>query len=341
MAASGPLQEPKRDHMARSDLLINLVKAGTSGDETLFRKTVELLIAEERGKSHGVLADRLAEAAQTPRHNGYTAQEAKPFSPSLVHDLFFEILPKRALEDLVLSEDVLTACREVVEEQHRHDLLRSYNLQPRNRMLLVGEPGNGKTSLTEGLAHALMVPLVVVRYDGLIASYLGETASRLGKLFDYVRTRACVLFFDEFDTIGKERGDVHETGEIKRVVSSLLLQIDDLPSYVVVVTATNHPELLDRAVWRRFQLRLELPPPSPKGIEAYFTAIERRLKFSLELSAKTLAEKLQGASFSELEDFVSDVSRRYVLAQPEANIRKIVQQRLAQWQNRFKPKQTS
>src|SRR3712207_6872521 len=95
----------------------------------------------------------------------------------------------------------------------------------------------------------------------MIGSYLGETAGRLKRVFEYARTTPCVLFFDEFDTIGKERGDVHETGEIKRVVSSLLLQIDALPSYVTVVVASNHPELLDRAVWRRFQLRLYLPPP--------------------------------------------------------------------------------
>ena len=101
-----------------------------------------------------------------------------------------------------------------------------------------------------------------MRYESVIASYLGETAVRLSRLFDQVRTRRCVLFFDEFDVVGKERRDVHETGEIKRVVSSLLLQIDDLPSHVVVVTATNHPELLDRAVWRRFQLRLNLPAPT-------------------------------------------------------------------------------
>ena len=92
-----------------------------------------------------------------------------------------------------------------------------------------------------------------MRYEAVIGSFLGETSGRLKKLFDFVRTHQCVLFFDEFDTLGKERGDVHETGEIKRVVSSLLLQIDALPSHVVVVTATNHAELLDRAVWRRFQ----------------------------------------------------------------------------------------
>ena len=86
-----------------------------------------------------------------------------------------------------------------------------------------------------------MVPLIVARYDGLIGSYLGETASRLRRLFDFARSRACVLFFDEFDTLGKERGDVHETGEIKRVVSSLLMQIDSLPDHVFVITAMNHP----------------------------------------------------------------------------------------------------
>ncbi|WP_269057578.1 AAA family ATPase, partial [Streptococcus pneumoniae] len=77
------------------------------------------------------------------------------------------------------------------------------------------------------------------------------------------------MFFDEFDAVGKERGDMHETGEIKRVVSSLLLQIDTLPSYVVTIAATNHPELLDRAAWRRFQLRCELPAPTPSQVEQW------------------------------------------------------------------------
>ncbi|QEH35001.1 ATP-dependent zinc metalloprotease FtsH [Aquisphaera giovannonii] len=329
--------------MARSDLLINLVKAGTQGDQSLFRRTVEAVIAEERGKNHTVLADRLADAASSVRQNGHSKHQPTlfPISNGIANDLYFETTPQRSLEDLVLPKATRDVCLELIEEQHRHSLLRSYSLEPRNRILLAGDPGNGKTSLAEAIAHALMVPLVVVRYDGLIASYLGETASRLNKLFEYVRTRSCVLFFDEFDTIGKERGDVHETGEIKRVVSSLLLQIDALPSHVVVVTATNHPELLDRAVWRRFQLRLELPRPTIRDVEAYFASVEARLKFSLEISPKVLADRLQGASYSELEDFVSDISRRYVLSLPDANIKKIVQQRLVQWQDRFDAKRTS
>ncbi len=325
--------------MARSDLLINLVKAGTSGDTSQFRKVVDLLIAEERGKNHDVLAERLSQAATPIHRNGHAPRPLQPASPAMSSDLYHELVPRRAIEDLVLPEDAQTAVRELIEEQHRRDLLASYSLEPRHKILLAGEPGNGKTSLAEGIAHALAVPFVVARYDGLIASYLGETSSRLAKLFDYVRTRACVLFFDEFDTVGKERGDAHETGEIKRVVSSLLLQIDSLPSHVVVVTATNHPELLDRAVWRRFQLRLELPRPSTKDIETYFTAAEGRLQFSLEPSPKALAEKLKGATFSELEDFITDVSRRYVLALPDASVKKIIQQRLNQWQHRFRPKE--
>ena len=307
--------------MARSDLLISLVRAGTRGDQALFRKVVESVIAEERAKHHDVLANRLTDELQ---RNGSPRALPQPTisNNGAIHDLCAEMTPARNLEDLVLPELVRTACEELTEEHHRRELVRSYGLAPRNRVLLAGPPGNGKTSLAEALARALMVPLIIARYDGLIASYLGETASRLRRLFDYVRTRACVLFFDEFDTIGKERGDEHETGEIKRVVSSLLLQVDDLPSHVVVVTATNHPELLDRAVWRRFQLRLELPRPTRERTREFFQRVAARIDIPLGYSPRTLADKLHGASYSELEDFVADVARRYVLSLPGADARK-------------------
>ena len=235
--------------MARSDLLLSLVRAGTIGDAPRFRKAVEALIVEERAKKHSVLAGQLTEQLEqnlnTPNEstNGHHGNGhgncSVPTPYQSIQDVFFEIVPRRALADLVLSSAVRLIVRELVEEHHRQELLRSYNLQPRNRVLLTGPPGNGKTSLAEALARSLSVPLIVVRYEGLIASYLGETAGRLRRLFDYVRSRACVLFFDEFDTLAKERGDIHETGEIKRVVSSLLLQIDNLPSHVIVVTATS------------------------------------------------------------------------------------------------------
>lgn len=193
--------------MARSDLLINLVRAGAKGDRFLFVKTVEALIAEERAKRHNVLADRLAEHIN---QNGTTQLSTQPANDSQVQNLIFETTPRRSLNDMLLPEIVQKACKELIEEFHRLELLRSYGLEPRHRVLLAGPPGNGKTSLAEALAEALMVPLVIVRYEGVIGSYLGETANRLRRVFDYVRTRHCVLFFDEFDTVGKERGDLHE-----------------------------------------------------------------------------------------------------------------------------------
>lgn len=118
---------------------------------------------------------------------------------------------------------------------------------------------------------------------------------------------------------------------------SLLLQIDDLPPYAVVVTATNHPELLDRAVWRRFQVRLELPKPTPAQAEEFFRRAESRTGLSFGASLRGLADKLAGLSFAELDDFVADVFRRHVLGAPDGGMKKIVAQRVAQWQARYSP----
>jgi len=319
--------------MSRADLIVSLVKAGSQGDQQLLRTTVEAMAAEERAKHHHQLANKLEENL---RANGRSRAPEVVRSFDGGHGgLLYEIEPRRALDALFLDAASLAACRELVEEQHRRDILRSYGLEPRNRVLLSGPPGNGKTSLAEAIAAQLLVPLFVVRYEAVIGSFLGETSGRLKKLFDFVRTHQCVLFFDEFDTLGKERGDVHETGEIKRVVSSLLLQIDALPSHVVVVTATNHAELLDRAVWRRFQLRLSLPAPTLAQKEEWFTRFQARLDVPLGLSPKTLAAKIPASSFSDLEQFCEDVQRRYVLSLPDANPKRIVTERLKQWQARF------
>ena len=324
--------------MARSDLLLSLVRAATHGDSSLLRRSVEALISEERAKQHHVLADRLE--AQLRDNGGRSPASLAP-SDDKTHSLVHEIIPQRRLQDLIIPETTRQPVEELVQEHHRVDLLRSYNLEPRHRVLLVGPPGNGKTSLAEALAEALMVPLLVVRYEGVIGSYLGETALRLLKLFQYVATRRCVLFFDEFDTIGKERGDTHETGEIKRVVSSLLMQVDALPSHVVVVTATNHPELLDRAVWRRFQLRLKLPRPQQQQIAEWFARFEADFGHSLGVPHSTLAEQLLGRSFAEVEEFGLDIKRRWVLGLPGSNLKRITTERLRQWDayahNRRKP----
>jgi SpoVK/Ycf46/Vps4 family AAA+-type ATPase len=319
--------------MARADLLVRLVQSGMQGDKVTLRKVVEAIIAEERSKQHKVLAENLEVLLNLTQVERAITNGGQVLDQRM-GNLFHEIMPQKKLSDLILPEEVSDICLSLIEEHHRTDLLRSYNLEPRNRVLLIGPPGNGKTTLAEAIADALMVPLLVVRYESVVGTYLGETAQRLKKLFEYSSTRKCVLFFDEFETLGKERGDFHETGEIKRVVSSLLMQIDHLPSHVVVIGATNHPELLDSAVWRRFQVRMNLPSPTKERVIAWFEKFERRINIPLGFSYSTLANKLLSFNFAEIEEFGSSILRQYVLQQPGANMKDIVSKTLNQWATR-------
>ncbi len=311
--------------MARADLLCDLIKSGLAGEEQNFRKAAEAICAEERAKQHEILAKKIEEILKI-----YSRQPQRKDPPSQafsingngVH-LFHEVIPEKRMEQLILPEVAIQSCKELVEEQMRADLLRSYGLEPRNKLLLIGPPGNGKTSLAEAIATSLMVPLYVVKYESIIGAYLGETASKLAKLFEYVKTRQCVLFFDEFETLGKERGDQHETGEIKRVVSSLLLQIDALPSYVVIIAATNHDALLDKAAWRRFQIKLELNKPSRRNLEIWFSSFEKRTNFKFGMEVSTLAKKLLGQSYAEAEEFALAVYRQFILQAPNGSAKSI------------------
>lgn len=318
--------------MARADLLCDLIKSGNTGDIVNFRRAAEAICAEERAKQHEVLANKIEEILRTPTSNALRKDPPAPSQGFAVSGngthMFREKIPERHMDQLFLSDVVRQSCAELIEEQMRADLLRSHGLEPRNKILLVGPPGNGKTSLAEAIATELMAPLFIVKYESIIGAYLGETASRLARLFEFAKTRRCVLFFDEFETLGKERGDHHETGEIKRVVSSLLLQIDDLPSYVVVIAATNHEMLLDKAAWRRFQIKLELNRPSRRDLEKWLSKFEKRNKFNFGMEVSTLAKKLLGASYAETEEFALAVYRQYILQSPCSSAKPITQSQL-------------
>ena len=154
-------------------------------------------------------------------------------------------VPRRRLADLVLPEAVRRSCQEFLDDHYYAAALHAAGLIPRNRILLDGPPGNGKTSLAEALAEALRLPFYVVRYDLLIGGSLHETLTTLGQLFDQVQQQPCIVFFDEFDTIGKERGDASDTTDVKRAVGMLLIHIELTPPPTIVIAATNHQELLD------------------------------------------------------------------------------------------------
>jgi len=321
--------------MARSDLVLKLVKAGVSGNEAEVRSTAEAIAAEERTKKHTGVADRISRILDAPvpnfnnkaNHQGLRVRDGS----GGIH----RREPRRQISDLYLTKSVRSACDELIEEQLRADILRASGFEPRHRILLVGPPGNGKTSLAEAIAYELALPLFTVRYDAVVTSYLGETAQRLRRLFDFVRTEPCVLFFDEFDAIGKERGDIHETGEIKRVVTTLLMQMDDLPSYCVVIGATNHPELLDRATWRRFELRLNLSQPTDTQMISYFSDQLKRISGTPGYTAKRLFSEVKPRNFSEAENFFLDVQRRIALSCGEIAIRSIIADRIRSWNEKM------
>lgn len=313
--------------MARADVLIRLVRAGVQGDMTNFVRAAESLVAEEKEKKHTVLANRLSDAM---RVNGVPSQAGR-FLEAGIAGYLQERHPERRVQDLVLEPATLEIIKGLVEEQHRFELLHTYGLSPRHRVMLAGPPGNGKTALAEAIAYELALPLLTVRYDGVIGKYLGETSSRLRKIFEHARQARCVLFFDEFDAIGKERGDERETGEIKRVVSGLLMQIDDLPSYTTVVVASNHPQLLDTAAWRRFQIRIYMPAPTREQLGDFVAGYAEKARIDFGLSPRTIADKLGKVSYAEAEEFCLDVLRRATLDRERECAKRVTMMMLKQW----------
>ncbi len=158
----------------------------------------------------------------------------------------------RELKDLVTSDATISAIEEILLEHNRADVLLSYGLQPARKLLFFGPPGCGKTLTAEIIANALGLPLVVVRLDSVISSFLGETASNLRKVFDFVAEVPAVVLLDEFDALAKDRGDAADHGELKRSVNAVLQMLDGHRGSGVLIATTNYDALLDRAVWRRF-----------------------------------------------------------------------------------------
>ena len=200
--------------MARADLMCELIKYGLLNDNLNFRKAAEALCAEERAKQHTILANKIQDLLSIEKKQSIERNSSVNVVRGGMNEssLFWEKVPQKRMENLILPQAVKDICQGMIDEQLRADVLQSYGLEPRNKALLIGPPGNGKTSLAEAMAEALMVPLLTVRYESIVGAYLGETASKLSKLFEIAKTRKCVLFFDEFETLGKERGDAHETG---------------------------------------------------------------------------------------------------------------------------------
>ncbi|CUW48579.1 AAA family ATPase [Novacetimonas hansenii] len=298
--------------MSRNQPVHKVARSSNRSRNNSLQDTMTALIAEAHAQQQHGRAARLS-AIMADEERWKRNQRQSPMLPENLQALLYEMPTLRSLDDLVLDREVRQDVREFIGEFSQAALLRSHSLEPRHTILLVGPPGTGKTSLASVLAHDLGLPFLVVRYDGLVGSFLGETAGRLQEIVDYVFRTPSVLFFDEFESVGKERADANETGEIKRVVSSLLLHMDALPTHCIVVCATNHPELLDRAVWRRFELRMELPLPAAAELREWFARTEKSFG-PMGLTATEFTKLLEGESFSEVEAITLDARRKAVLS---------------------------
>lgn len=221
--------------------------------------------------------------------------------------------PERTRDDIVLTDTLRQQVERVEAEYAGRDRLARSNLSPRSRLLLVGPPGCGKTLCAEVLAGDLGLPLLYARFDAIISSYLGETATNIRRVFNYAGKHPAVLLFDEFDALGKRRDDEHEVGELKRIVSSFLQILDAYPRDQIVVAATNHEGLLDEALWRRFDEILYFPKPNASElVQLMALRLASVRKRGVDLAA--VAHEMSGFTYADAERVCQESMKAVILA---------------------------
>lgn len=244
----------------------DLLAAYRDRDDLLFRRAAQAIIEEEEAKRHTALAGDLRRLLASGGSLEMSPFEAPlpeaPKDRDTAMPLVDMATPDRGLSDLILADQVATRLREVVDEVPRWPVLDAMAVPRRNRLLLYGPPGCGKTSIAEAVAGELGRILVTVRVESVISSYLGETASNLRRVLDFASGGAYVVLFDEFDSLAKDRDDPADHGELRRVVNAVLQLIDRYKGPSILIAATNHSQVLDNAMWRRFDEVLEVPLPT-------------------------------------------------------------------------------
>ena len=305
--------------MANGKLLRQLFRSGTDGDVAAFRGIADEVIAEERQKHHHLLANDL-ETILYGRTQSPASPALRQLTAAIPEDrernlpLCSVREPARCIEDVVLSPTNLTLVKDILHEYNRDDVLRAHGLQACDRVLLCGPPGCGKTLTAEVIAHELGRPLVVVRTDSVVSSFLGETAANLRKVFDFAASSPLIVLFDEFDALGKEREDATEHGELRRVVNAVLQMLDAYSGRSLIIAATNHEGLLDSAIWRRFEEILYLKPPTPAQVCQLLKVKLRGVRKQFDVRAVVDTGIFKGASHADVERIVRRALKIVVLS---------------------------
>lgn len=275
--------------VARSDLVKALLRSYQQGDDAGFQSAAEAVIADERRKRHDVLADELAVILTDSRRGQRRPLQVSALKPLPKarddNPLLAVVQPRLTFHDLVLAEPVVAVLDGIVDEFRHRSVLRAHGVAPRSTLLLVGPPGTGKTITGEAIAGELGLALARIQLATVVSSYLGETARNLEQIFSFLNTGSWVLQFDEFDMLGRERGDRSDHGELRRVVAAMLQIIDDNNADSVFVATSNHPSLLDTAVWRRFDEVVELGLPDADARAALIELKLRAVRTELDIPA--------------------------------------------------------
>jgi len=228
--------------------------------------------------------------------------------------------------ELILSKNNAEKLNAFILSYQNADKLNSLGLGVSNTLLLYGPPGCGKTKCAYLIAKELKLPLVIARLDSLISSYLGTTSKNIRILFEFAQKMPCVLFLDEFDAIAKARDDSNELGELKRVVNSLLQNVDAMSGDSLLLAATNHERLLDTAVWRRFDYKLEIELPDLDAIIKMIALFTNEADEVSHKDKKEIATAFLGLSGADIEEIVTKALRNAVIYDKQFSVRNVFEE---------------
>ena len=313
----------------KAELIANIITAHCSGDESKFKAAVDELAADEDRKGNVRVSSLLLAAYKGKKttlikkpdvmsapEGGFAAQSAggtfAPRDKDSLLELYDIIRPTVSLDDGVLPANQRKLLLQILQEHNENAKLAEHNLPVANRLLLCGPPGCGKTMTANAIAHELGLPMAYVRLDGLVSSYLGQTSVNLRKVFTSVGTMPIVLFLDEFDAIAKKRDDGNEMGELKRVVTALLQNFDNMPDNVFLIAATNHEHLLDPAIWRRFNYVINFGYPDDEQRAELIGRWLAEYRVEHNLDIKKLTALTVDRSTAQIKELVISVAKRYV-----------------------------
>lgn len=305
--------------MAAADQIKSLIKSFGDGDESRFFATALQIAATEARKGHSIFAQELKsviEKARKERSLDVIEQKAIPLNVHKrdLHELIEVFQPKIKLNNMVLDNVTLGSLKKVIKEQEQWQVLKQHNLEPKRKLLLTGAPGTGKTMTAQAIAGELGLSVYIIRLDGLISKYLGESIAKLRLIFDAMTDHRAVYLFDEFDSIGSHRNLQHDVGEIKRVLNSFLINIEKDNSNSIIVAATNLPESLDSALFRRFDDIIQYPLPDEVHIASIIKKTLSNFKFDGKINYKEISKNSIGLNYSEIVKACQDTIKDMILS---------------------------